>query len=120
MMPTKRISDRPVPCSHPEHDPPRHQVFTPGVYEHTCPACGTEQRFTVDRPSWSAMPLGTRAHSSSGGYWERVQSGWRAQSGCVFPTPGGDATHVSFPDNPELRIARPWAYADAIAEQEEA
>jgi len=67
--------------------------------------CGTEQRFTVDRPSWSAMPLGTRAHSSIGGYWERVPNGWRAQSGCVFPTPGGDATHVSYPDNPELHIS---------------
>lgn len=43
------------------------------------------------------MPIGTRAHSSIGGHWERVASGWRAQSGSVFPTPGADVSHVSFP-----------------------
>ncbi len=59
-MPTKRISDLPVPCSHLEHEPPRHRVFEPGVYEHTCPACGARQIFTVERPSWSDMPIGTR------------------------------------------------------------
>ncbi len=105
-MPTQKIADLPTPCSHPEHNPPSLKVFKPGVYDHTCPACGLKQPFVVERLHWVATPLGTRAHSSSGGYWERVQSGWRAQSGCVFPTPGGDATQVSFPDNPELRISR--------------
>lgn len=46
--------------------------------------------------SWSDMPLGTRAHSSIGGYWERVARGWKAMSGTIFPTPGGDVSHVSF------------------------
>ncbi len=105
-MPTRKISDLPVPCLHPRHHPPFLQVFPPGVYKHTCPACGTEQPFVVERLHWVDMPLGTRAHSSIGGHWERVPNGWRAQSGCVFPTPGGDATHVSYPDKPELHIQR--------------
>ncbi len=46
-MPTKKIADTPKYCAHPEHDPPKHMVFQPGVYEHTCPACGRKQRFTV-------------------------------------------------------------------------
>jgi len=37
MMPTRRISDLPVSCSHPDHHP-RH-LAPPGVHEHVCPAC---------------------------------------------------------------------------------
>jgi hypothetical protein len=47
-MPTKKIADLPdKPCAHPEHYPPRHRVFPPGIYEHTCPACGRRMVFTV-------------------------------------------------------------------------
>ena len=46
-MPTKKIAELPEVCQHPEHEPPRHQVFTDGVYEHTCPACGHVTVFTV-------------------------------------------------------------------------
>lgn len=57
---------------------------------------------------WSEMPIGTRAHSSIGGYWERVPGGWKAQSGSTFPTPGADVSHVSFPsiEGRGLRAAR--------------
>ncbi len=34
-------------CKHPEHNPPGHIVLPPGVYEHTCPACGIRIVFTV-------------------------------------------------------------------------
>jgi|WetSurMetagenome_2_1015567.scaffolds.fasta_scaffold774547_3 hypothetical protein len=44
---TKKIKDGPIPCTHPEHTPPSHMVFSPGEYEHTCPACGNKIRFTV-------------------------------------------------------------------------
>jgi len=27
-------------CRHPEHNPPTMIVLEPGLYEHTCPACG--------------------------------------------------------------------------------
>ena len=46
---------------------------------------------TVDRP-WRDYPLGTKAHACTGGWWTRVERGWRWGSrGDVFPTPGGDA-----------------------------
>lgn len=34
-------------CRHPEHNPPSMIVLKPGVYEHTCPACGKKRTFTV-------------------------------------------------------------------------
>ena len=50
-MPTRKIpeTDRwPLPCVHPEHNPPSLQVFEPGLYEHICPACGARQMFRVN------------------------------------------------------------------------
>lgn len=48
-MPTKKIGNvSPFhTCLHPEHGPPSMRVFDPGVYEHTCPACGKKTVFTV-------------------------------------------------------------------------
>lgn len=48
-MPTRKLpeKDQPPPCTHPEHHPPGMQVFEPGLYEHTCPACGWKQIFRV-------------------------------------------------------------------------
>jgi hypothetical protein len=48
-MPTKKIADfNPQDiCNDPEHNPPSHMVFEPGIYEHTCPNCGKVTRFTV-------------------------------------------------------------------------
>lgn len=47
-MPTKKVAEpMPLPCKHPEHNPPSHRVFSPGVYEHTCPACGEVVVFNV-------------------------------------------------------------------------
>lgn len=34
-------------CRHPEHRPPNMIVLEPGVYEHTCPACGATTQFVV-------------------------------------------------------------------------
>ncbi len=39
-------------CRHPEHDPPRHVVLSPGVWEHTCPGCGHRTVFTVGGARW--------------------------------------------------------------------
>lgn len=45
---TRKIADAlPPPCRHPEHNPPNMMVFSPGTYEHTCPACGATQIFVV-------------------------------------------------------------------------
>ena len=44
----------------------------------------------VDR-YWNEYPLGTKAHAIMGGYWIRVQHGWKWCTGSTFPTPGGDA-----------------------------
>ncbi len=55
-MPLRKIGEAPrfpsapsIPagCQSPEHNPPNMIVLEPGVYEHTCPACGAKQVFTV-------------------------------------------------------------------------
>lgn len=50
----KKIADLPYTpqCTHPEHEPPKHIVLPPGVYEHTCPRCGNKNVFVVNRASW--------------------------------------------------------------------
>jgi hypothetical protein len=48
-MTLRKIGDIPMPCPHPEHNPPNMILLPPGVYEHTCPACGKKAKFTVDR-----------------------------------------------------------------------
>ncbi len=55
-MPTKKIRELEdhERCIHPEHNPPMHQYFPPGVYEHTCPECGHRQGFTVRNVKWAA------------------------------------------------------------------
>jgi hypothetical protein len=57
-------------------------------------------RIAVDR-QWREYPIGTKAHSCIGGHWTRTERGWRASSGCTFPTPGGDAVGncIEFPEN---------------------
>lgn len=40
---------------------------------------------------WRDYPLGTRVHAVNGGYWERVERGWKWIRGSTFPRPGGDA-----------------------------
>jgi hypothetical protein len=48
---------------------------------------------TVDRP-WRDYPLGTKAHAYNGGWWTRVEHGWRYGSrGGVFPTPADSECH---------------------------
>jgi hypothetical protein len=44
---TRKIADVKPPCMSPSHNPPNMMVYPPGVYEHTCPACGFTQTFTV-------------------------------------------------------------------------
>lgn len=75
-MPLKKIADdktwtRNV-CHSPEHDPPSMQLFEPGTYEWTCPACGHITRFTVP-----LVTCGTWTHKSRGrrepDMWERCQ-----------------------------------------------
>lgn len=57
-MPTKKIRDLHPhdTCTHPEHEPPRYMVYQPGVYEHTCPACGRKIEFTVRGTMWTHRP----------------------------------------------------------------
>lgn len=58
-MPTRRIGDLEEPCRHPQHDPPGHMVWKPGVYQHVCPGCRAQQTFTVTRPT---LGLGADLH----------------------------------------------------------
>jgi hypothetical protein len=48
-MPTVKIGEVLEPCQDPEHRPPGHRVFEPGIYEHTCPKCGEKTVFVVHR-----------------------------------------------------------------------
>jgi hypothetical protein len=53
-MPTRRIGDE-IPnkiCFSKDHEPPQHQLFDNGVYEHVCSACGHKTIFTVNRPTF--------------------------------------------------------------------
>ena len=46
-MPTIKIAEPKPVCLSPEHNPPTHMVFEPGIYRHICPNCGESQEFTV-------------------------------------------------------------------------
>lgn len=48
-MPTRKIADLPQqgPCRHREHQPAKHVVREPGIYQHFCPGCGLAQIFVV-------------------------------------------------------------------------
>lgn len=37
------------PCTHPQHNPPRHRVYRPGEHKHRCPGCGEVVTFRVPR-----------------------------------------------------------------------
>lgn len=53
-MPLRKLADIPKVCTHREHNPPAHMVYSEGVWEWECPGCGKKQRFTVTRPHWSS------------------------------------------------------------------
>lgn len=36
------------------------------------------------------LPLGTKAKAIMGGYWIKVELGWKWCTGATFPTVGGD------------------------------
>ena len=46
-------------------------------------------------------PLGTKAISATGGYWIRVEHGWKWCTGDTFATPGGDAFRYELPEGKE-------------------
>jgi hypothetical protein len=48
-LPTAKRLELPPPCYNPEHRPPTHMVYEPGIYEHTCPGCGRAITFRIDR-----------------------------------------------------------------------
>lgn len=43
-------------CLHYAHNPPMHQVFKPGLYEHICPACGHKTIFRVPGLGFNEYP----------------------------------------------------------------
>ena len=55
---------------------------------------------------WSAYPIGTKAHSYNGGYWVRVERGWKWCTGDTFPTPGGEAVGMCI-ELPAKKSERP-------------
>lgn len=46
---------------------------------------------------WWEYPLGTKAYAIMGGYWERVDGGWKWLGGSTFPTPGADWRELELP-----------------------
>lgn len=65
-MPTRKLRDLPMPCRHPEHNPPSHRVFERGVWQHECPACGHTVTFTVSPPTLSAPSAPLRRDPDGG------------------------------------------------------
>jgi len=58
-MPTRKIGNLPssyAHCRHPDHDPATMIVREPGIYEHTCPACGQRQTFLVESGPRLSVP----------------------------------------------------------------
>ncbi len=44
----RKIADAPpLPCSHPQHDPPSAIVLEPGVYEYVCPGCDQKKTIVI-------------------------------------------------------------------------
>lgn len=59
-MPTRKIGEvdnEKMRCRDPEHNPPTHIVYEPGIWEHECPRCGRKVRFVVPRIECSADPV---------------------------------------------------------------
>lgn len=61
---------------------------------------GYSARFPSSGGAWSRYPMGTRAYAFDGGYWQRVEHGWKWQNGSTFPTPGASAYEVAVPAAP--------------------
>lgn len=49
------------------------------------------KKIKVDR-SWSEYPVGTISPAIMGGFWHRVERGWKWCTGDTFPGPGADNT----------------------------
>lgn len=46
-------------------------------------------------------PIGTKAPATFGGYWIKVDGGWKWCTGAIFPCPGGDWTgELIYPSTP--------------------
>lgn len=43
----RKISNHPVRCNHPDHNPPKYISLPAGTYEYTCPACGRRTVFEI-------------------------------------------------------------------------
>ena len=52
----------------------------------------------INHVEWSEYPIGTRANSLSGGYWEKTEFGWKWCTGSTFPRPGGDVCSITLPN----------------------
>jgi hypothetical protein len=63
------------------------RLLRAGIFETTEE---TMKRIQQDRP-WNEYPLGTKAYAITGGYWLRVEHGWKWWCGSTFTAPGGDA-----------------------------
>lgn len=51
----------------------------------------------------SALPIGTKAQAFDGGYWVKVERGWKWFTGDTFPRPGADFNgKISLPTIAEL------------------
>lgn len=49
---------------------------------------------------WNEYPIGTKVYAFDGGYWIRVETGWKWFCGDTFPTPGADWDRIELPEKP--------------------
>lgn len=67
----------------------------------------------IDRP-WVDYPVGTLAHSITGGHCIRRTDGWKWWDGATFPTPGADACQVTLPTERDTRLVLANEFIEAI------
>lgn len=51
----------------------------------------------MKRKPWDEYAIGTKAFHFDGGYWEKVERGWKWCTGATFPTPGAEVIRVVEP-----------------------
>jgi len=94
---TRKIADLPEEkiCRHPEHNPPNHMAYEPGIYEHTCPGCGATGQFTVQAKPTLKEPIAIITAKQKRVEYEWPEEPWEKAGRSGFN--GHDSVFNSYP-----------------------
>jgi hypothetical protein len=56
------------------------------------------KQYTQSKP-WNAYPVGTKVYANMGGYWEKIERGFKWCKGATSQTPGSDWCYLIEPLN---------------------